>query len=319
MSSDKSLIRSKFYNKDLEFKKDSNSDKLPFLLTLDGSITRIPTISQNLQGINKHYEKVIVSEKCKESIKFVMSDETIIYVSHEQEIPVFKNDHIELIRAKQLVNTKGYKLSTGEIKFVKKSVPINSFVFGYWLGNQITELSNDIKELNQIYINNRNVKTTIWNIYPCMEKLVDLKNVYKLDSELHFVECLHSLGLFDRKKCNGYSMFKVNFFIPNMYKHNYNMDLLLGLENFFGINNKDKFIIKIPKYAQSIIDDIIFIYRTNGFRARKNFKRNVCTGIYVNKSKPPLYSFKCSYSNKESVYIKTNNKNAFLTSDLFLI
>lgn len=159
----------------------------------------------------------------------------------------------------------GYKLIKTTLDFPKQEVPIDPYIFGYWLGDgdasKARFTSKDpevIQKIEQYALENGSQinKVECDNSKGCYHI-----TILKREGEYTnwFMDKLKQLGVFNNKH------------IPNCYKFNdteTRLKILAGLIDSDGSYNSKKHIVEITQFEghKPIIDDLLFICRSLGLK-----------------------------------------------------
>lgn len=159
----------------------------------------------------------------------------------------------------------GYKLIKATLDFPKQEVPIDPYIFGYWLGDgdasKARFTSKDpevIQKIEQYAVENGSQisKVECDNSKGCYH-ITFLKREGECTN--WFVDKLKQLGVFNNKH------------IPNCYKFNdteTRLNILAGLIDSDGSYNSEKRTVEITQFEghKPIIDDTLFICRSLGLK-----------------------------------------------------
>lgn len=159
----------------------------------------------------------------------------------------------------------GYKIIKATLDFPKQEVPIDPYIFGYWLGDgdaskaRFTSNDNEIIERIEQYAEENGSRVS--KIECDNSKGYYHISILKREGEYTnwFVDKLKQLGVFNNKH------------IPNCYKFNDSetrLKVLAGLVDSDGTYNPEKYTVEITQFEghKPIIDDTLFICRSLGLK-----------------------------------------------------
>ncbi len=257
------------------------------VLMYDGTLKRVEDVKTGdlLMGDDSTPRRVLSIARGREMMYWVRQNRGVDYRVNESHILSLKRSRNEgghrhgdvlNISVREYIkksdkfksNYKGYKVS---VEFPRKSVPIEPYFLGIWLGDgrcSDVRVATEDREVVE-YLENYAAKLgLILTLYKCDGKcpIYAITNGRHVDPNGSFSlqKMLRELGLIENKR------------IPHSYIANSSdirLELLAGLVDSDGYYDDEHHVIEITQKSRELAEDIKFLADTLGFRASLVEKR----------------------------------------------
>ncbi len=257
------------------------------VLMYDGTLKRVEDVKTGdlLMGDDSTPRRVLSIARGREMMYWVRQNKGVDYRVNESHILSLKRSRNEgghthgdvlNISVRDYIkksdkfksNYKGYKVS---VEFPRKSVPIEPYFLGIWLGDgrcSDVRVATEDKEVVE-YLENYAAKLGLMlTLYECSGKcpMYAITNGRHVDPNGSFSlqKMLRELGLIENKR------------IPHSYIANSSdirLELLAGLVDSDGYYDDEHHVIEITQKRKELAEDIKFLADTLGFRASLVEKR----------------------------------------------